>query len=144
VIDELDLYSAYAAIQCFMKDVDKRDPKMVLVQPILKADDTPGKPPQPTVEAVCSASPTQAIGWIFTRAGFSGVRESGGEALKLDITNLAVELGGFTPDRVYRIEIADTASGQTVKRFDLRATGGTLFFQVPPFTRDCAFKIRQR
>ena len=143
VIDELDLYPVYSAVQRFMKDVDKRDPRMVLVQPTLKADDTPGKPPQPPVEAVCSASPTQAIGWIFTRAGFSGVRESGGAPLKLDITNLAVELGGFTPDQVYRIEIADTASGQTVKRFDLRATGGTLIFQVPSFTRDCAFKIRQ-
>jgi len=144
VIEEADLYSVYTAVHRFMKDVDKRDPRMVFINAVLKAEDLPGKPPQPPLTAICSASPTQAIGWIYSRNGFAGVRESGGEMLKLDVYNLVVELDGFTPNQVYLIEIADTVSGHTVKRFDLRATNGKLVFNVPPFTRDTAFKIRQR
>jgi len=144
VIEENDLYPVFTAVRRYMKGVDKRDPKAVFVQPALKVADLPGKPPQPPLEAVCTASPDQALGWIWSRRGFSGIREEGAAAPNLDVYNLAVELPGFTPDQVYTIEIAETVSGHTVKRFDLRATDGRLVFQVPPFTRDCAFKIRKR
>ncbi len=146
VIEEYGLYPSFTAVQRFMKDVDKRDPLLVFAQVTLKATDLPGKPPHPPLEVVCSASPNQALGWIWTRRGFEGIRESAGDAsaISLDVYNLAIELGGFTPNQAYAIEIVETASGHTIKRFDLRAADGKLVFQLPPFVRDCAFKIRKR
>lgn len=146
VIEENNLYPAYTAVTRFMADVDKRDSKMVFVQPLLKATDLPGKPPQPPLEVICSASADQAVGWIWTRSGFSGARGVGEDAAQanLAVDNLAVELDGFIPDQPYSVVIAETVTGHVVKRFDIRAAGGKLIFQVPPFERDCAFKIRKR
>ena len=92
------------------------------------------------------AATEQAIGWIWTRQGFNGARgaKKGADEPTLAVYNLAVELDGFIADQPYSIMIAETTTGHTIKRFDLRAAAGKLVFQVPPFERDCAFKIRKR
>lgn len=146
VIEEEELYPVYKAVSRFMAGVDKRDPQMVLVKPQLKISDQPGKPPQPPVEVICSASAEQALGWLWTRRGFEGVRSApeSGTRVSLLIYNLVVELSGMIPDAPYSIEIVETITGQTVKRFDLRAKEGKLVFLLPPFERDCAFKVSKR
>jgi hypothetical protein len=142
VIEEENLYPEYRAIARFMDGVDKRDPELKPTT-VAVVVANPGGRAQPEVEVVCVASPNRAIGWVWSRSGFQAQsREDTIEvaAEKTEIRNVAVEVAGFG-DRVYRIEICDTANGLAVKRLDLRPQDGRLRFEIPPFQRDVAFKI---
>lgn len=143
VIEEENLYPEYRAFARFMEGVDKRDPGLKPVTVTTRITNQARHTNISPVEVVCVSSPSQAIGWVWARAGFQAQsRADTSESARenIEISNLAVELAGFS-NGVYRIEICDTANGLTVKRLDLRAQEGRLLFEIPPFQRDIAFKI---
>lgn len=142
VIEEENLYPEYRAFARFMEGVDKRDPELKPAMASMRMTTLSGRQ-RAYPEVVCVASPSQAIGWIWSRADFQAQSrgdESADARNDNEIRNLAVELGGFS-NGVYRIEICDTTQGLALKRLDLRPRDGRLLFEIPPFRRDVAFKI---
>jgi hypothetical protein len=137
VVDEYDFYPMFTRVRDFMADIDKRDPLLKTAYAQVAMLNTEGRPLQPRVEAVCLASPTHAIGWLWVREAYT---RNTWEGRDFDIHGVKVVLNGFTQP-VYRVSYWDTQAGCEVKHERLRPVDGRLELFPPPFTRDAAFKI---
>ncbi|MCL1887330.1 MAG: DUF5060 domain-containing protein [Kiritimatiellaeota bacterium] len=144
VVDEYDLYPMFTRVRDFMAGVDKRDPLLRTVHARVEMPAAQSQPPlawdrpaQPRVEAVCMASPTHAIGWLWAREAYTRASWDGRD---FDIQGVKVTLNNLTPP-VCRVSWWDTQAGEEVKRERLRPVEGRLELFPPPFTRDIAFKI---
>jgi len=143
VVDEQNLYPKFTHIRDFMRGVDKRDPLLKTARATVEMPNrnlsplAQDRPPQPRVEAVCIASPTHAIGWLWVREAYT--RESW-DSRHYDIQGIKVTLNGFT-NPVCRVSYWDTQTGKEIRRDRLRPIDGRLEFFPPAFTRDTAFKI---
>ena len=134
VVDEKNLYVRYAAVKKFMENVDPRDPAVKRVPVTLSVAETGDKSLAKSFEAVGSASPEKARGYIyplrFARAG----------APEPEASSLTVSIDGFTPG-LFRAEFYETETGKVVRRFDVRTKDSLLAIPVPHFRTDCAFKV---
>jgi hypothetical protein len=134
VVDENNLYGRYTAVKKFMENVDPRDITSKHVPVALTVPDEGDKRLLLKFDAVCTASPEKARGYIFpkrfARAG-DPVPEAG---------TLTVNIDGFTPG-IFRVEFFETETGKSVRRFDVRTKENLLAIPVPHFRSDCAFKV---
>ena len=132
VIDENDLYGRYTAVRKFIDGLDLRDPAAVLTPATLTGGDGA---PAAQFNALCTASPEQARGYIYPKA----FAREGQPVPKAD--NLTLTLAGFTMG-VFRAEFFDTEHGKVLRRFDVRTSPeGQLVISVPSFQSDCAFRL---
>ncbi len=137
VIDENNLYPLYTRVANFMKGVDKRDPNLKLANPQVDMLNVDGRKPQPRVEAVCIASPGQAVGWLWVREAYA---RNTWDSKDFDIYGVKVTLSGFS-NTTYRVSYWNTQTGEEIERKRLRPDDGRLELYPPAFTRDSAFKI---
>jgi len=143
VVDEYNFYPMFTHVRDFMRGVDKRDPLLKTARALVEmpnmslSPQARDRPHQPRVEAVCMASPTHAIGWLWVREAYTRDTWHGRQ---YDIQGIKVVLHGFN-NAVFRVSYWDTQTGKEVKRERLRPMDGRLEFFPPPFTRDMAFKI---
>ncbi len=134
VVDENNLYARYPPIRAFMEGVDPRNPASQIIAATLSADDKAEKKAGNRFEAVCTASPDAARGYIHpVRFARQGNEPPKGE-------HLTVTLDGFTPG-LYRVEFYETSHGEMVRRFDVRSREKQLAVPIPAFHSDCAFKL---
>ena len=134
VVDENDLYGRYTAVKRFMEDVDPRDTSAKRVPVALSASEGGDKNLPLTFDAVCTASPEKARGYIYPKR-FARAGEAAHEA-----GTLTVNIDGFTAG-LFRVEFFDTETGKPVRRFDVRTKENLLAIPVPRFRTDCAFKV---
>ena len=136
LVEEADFYPMYASVARFMADVDRRDTNMVstAVQ-IIDGDER--AVPENQIGSICMASDNLALGWVFIRRCF----QINGRPLEKPMEELTVTIGGRT-DGIYRVEFWDTAEGKVIQRHDQRAVNGRMVIDLPPLSRDMAFKIR--
>jgi len=133
VVDEHDLYGRYTAVKRFMDGVDPRDSTAKRVTASLTASEGGDKNLPEAFEAVCTASPERARGYIYPKH-FARAGKPVPEADRLTVT-----IDGFTPG-IFRVEFVETETGKSVRRFDVRTHDNTLAIPVPKFSPDCAFK----
>ena len=145
MIEEFDLYPAYAAFARFVTDEDLPDPartpgpKDIRVAAPPVADDAP-KPPAVEVEA--SLSPTGGYAWIHAPSPTYSAIDPSGEA-----AHIGYKLVVPAPDldgRVFVFDFWDTLRGERVRLVDARVREGRAEAPIPPFARDIAVKIRLR
>ena len=134
VIDENNLYTRYPPVRAFMEGVDPRNPASQMIPAALSADAKGEAAAAKRFDAVCTASPDSARGYIYpARFPREGDEPPVGE-------HLTVTIEGFTPG-IYRAEFYDTRTGKSVRRFDVRSKEKQLAVPVPTFRSDCAFKL---
>jgi len=134
VIDENNLYTRYPPVRAFMEGVDPRNPASQMTPATLSADAKGEAAAAKRFDAVCTASPDAARGYIYpARFPREGDEPPVGE-------HLTVTVEGFTPG-IYRAEFYDTRTGKSVRRFDVRSKEKQLAVPVPTFRSDCAFKL---
>ncbi|NLC80854.1 MAG: hypothetical protein GX748_06690, partial [Lentisphaerae bacterium] len=134
VIDENNLYTRYPPVRAFMEGVDPRNPASQMTPATLSADAKGEATAAKRFDAVCTASPDAARGYIYpARFPREGDEPPVGE-------HLTVTVEGFTPG-IYRAEFYDTRTGKSVRRFDVRSKEKQLAVPVPTFRSDCAFKL---
>ncbi len=134
VIDENNLYPRYTAIRKFMENVDPRDPTSKHRPAGLTLAENGDKALLQKFEALCTASPEKARGYIYP-VRFARAGEEAPEA-----EHLTVNIDGFTPG-LFRVEFFETETGKSVRRFDVRTQENLLSIPVPKFRSDCAFKV---
>ena len=135
VVDENNLYGRYTAVKSFLENVDPRDTSSKSVPVTLTAaENSDKKTPQPVFEAVCTASPEKARGYIYPKR-FARTGETAPETAALTAT-----IDGFTSG-LFRVEFFETETGKSVRRFDVRTKENQLSIPVPRFRSDCAFKV---
>ncbi|MGI6495941.1 MAG: DUF5060 domain-containing protein [Kiritimatiellia bacterium] len=136
LVEEADFYPMYAAIARFMADVDRRDPALAPVDLNLRIEET--KPlPGNVAGHIAMASPDLSLGWIFVRSSF----QVNAPPLEKPLEEVTMTLPNL-PDGIYRVEFWDTAEGKVLQRQDQRSQDNRLVVDVPPFSRDIAFKVR--
>ncbi len=134
VVDENNLYPRYTAIRKFMENVDPRDPAAKRRPAELAVAENGDKALLQKFEALCTASPEKARGYIYPLR----YARAGEEAPEAD--RLTVTIDGFTPG-LFRVEFFETETGKSVRRFDVRTKENLLAIPVPRFRSDCAFKV---
>ncbi len=134
VIDENNLYKRYIPIRAFMEGVDPRDTSAKRMPATLTVDEKGDKALLQKFEAVCTASPEKARGYIHP-ARFARASQEPPSA-----EHLSVNIDGFIPG-LYRVEFFETETGKSVRRFDVRSQEKLLSIPVPKFSSDCAFKL---
>lgn len=134
VVDENNLYGRYTAVKRFMENVDPRDNAAKRVPVALSVPEGVDTTILKRFDAVATASPDRARGYIYPTR-FARAGEPAPEA-----ANLTATLDGFTPG-IYRVELVDTETGKTVRRFDARTKDNQLPIPLPHFRSDCAFKV---
>jgi hypothetical protein len=134
VVDENNLYPRYAALKKFMENVDPREPAAKHRPAELTAAGKGDTTLPLKFEALCTASPERARGYIYP------VRyaRAGEEAPVAEHLNVSID--GFTPG-LFRVEFFETETGKAVRRFDVRTKENLLSIPVPSFRSDCAFKV---
>ncbi|HQA37561.1 MAG TPA: hypothetical protein PLW27_01560, partial [Kiritimatiellia bacterium] len=107
VIDENNLYTRYPPVRAFMEGVDPRNPASQMTPATLSADAKGEATAAKRFDAVCTASPDAARGYIYpARFPREGDEPPVGE-------HLTVTVEGFTPG-IYRAEFYDTRTGKSV------------------------------
>ena len=132
-IDEENLYPAFRGVAAFMKDVDRRDPALLPVDPAFYGD---GAPVGELVWA-CLRSPGLVLGWVGRGPEFEEADLAGPPR----VSGLQAELGGLS-NGVFKVEYWDTTRGVPVQRVSVASTNGVLRLTLPPFVRDAAFKAQ--
>ncbi|MFO7534487.1 MAG: LamG-like jellyroll fold domain-containing protein [Kiritimatiellia bacterium] len=131
-IDEQNWYPVFGAVSRFMKDVDRRDPELLSIDPAFS-----GTTPAGELAWACMRSPRQAIGWVCRSRGF----EQADLSAPPGVTNLTAVLTGLT-NGAFTVEYWDTLKGEPAARAAVAVSNGVLTLAFPPFVRDMAFKAR--
>ena len=117
-----------------MENVDPRDPTSKHRPAGLTLAENGDKALLQKYNALCTASPEKARGYIYP-VRFARAGEEAPEA-----EHLTVNIDGFTPG-LFRVEFFETETGKSVRRFDVRTQETLLSIPVPKFRSDCAFKV---
>ncbi|MDD4016354.1 MAG: DUF5060 domain-containing protein [Kiritimatiellae bacterium] len=133
VVDENNLYVQYTAVKRFMENTDPRDTAAKRVPVTLSVPDNGDQSLLKKFNAVCTASPEKARGYIYPTR-FARAAEPPPEA-----GHLTIAIDGLTPG-IFRVEFFETATGTAVRRFDVRTQDSVLSIPVPHFRPDFAFK----
>ena len=144
LIEERNLYPEYQAIARFTQGTDPRNPAVQSVEPELRDDPgaTNSESAAARLQVVAMASPTNAVGWVYLRSAFDQHVPAGGDELRAMPPVSRVRLALNTlKSGTYRVEFADTTTGEPFKRIDVRTADGELVAPLPEFTRDIAFRI---
>ena len=134
VVDENNLYGRYTAVKRFLENVDPRETSAKRVAVTLSVPEGGDKALLEAFDAVCTASPEKARGYIYSKH-FPRSGETAPEA-----GTLTASIDGFTPG-LFRVEFFETETGKSVRRFDVRTKDNLLPIPVPHFRSDCAFKV---
>lgn len=133
VVDENDLYGRYAAVKTFMTGIDPRNVLAKRVKPVLGVPENGDAALLKQYDAVGTAAPETLRGYVYP------VRFARGGGKLPVAAHLTVTVSGMTPG-IFRVEVCETATGNPVRRFDVRTADGALAIPLPPFSPDCAFK----
>lgn len=135
VVDENDLYSRYTAVKKFMTDIDPREPlaKRVKVDLVMAEKGNPKLLKQ--WAALGTADPASVRGYVYPLK----FARSGETPLQIEYVSAVVE--GMTPG-IFRVEVFNTDTGVSLRRFDVRASEGKLEIPLPQGLPDCAFKAK--
>lgn len=132
-IDEENLYPLFRGPARFMKEVDRRDPELVPVDPFFSG----GGVPAGDLGWACLRSPRLVLGWVCRVPEFQTADLAGPPRVQ----ELKVEVGGLT-NGLFTVEYWDTAKGEVSGRQRAATTNGLLSLTLPPFVRDAAFQAR--
>jgi hypothetical protein len=132
-IDEENLYPVFKGVAAFMKDVDRRDPELLAVDPTL----TMAGAAAGDLGWACLRSPTLVLAWVCRSTEFESVDLAG----PARVTDLQADIPGVT-NAPFTVEFWDTGKGVLAQRLSVTATNGVLSLKLPPFVRDMAFKAR--
>jgi hypothetical protein len=135
LIEEENYYPEFLAVSRFMKGADRRDPALLPYHPELSMPNDPNI----RVQSCSLKSGNNAMGWVYDTLAFN---TSSSEAHPT-ISNLVATLKGMS-NNAYRIEFWDTTEGVLTKHQNVKTSGGTLSFAIPPFSRDIAFKVMKQ
>lgn len=144
LIDEEYLYPMFAALERFMRNEDRRDPRSRSVYAHVTAPDQKaalalytGSNDVRQVAAIALMKPDRALGWVYRDHAFSRINPNG----PATVTNLTLH-ATLAPDTAFVIEYWDTAEGTPVHRAAFPTDNhGTGTHRLPAFARDIAFKI---
>ncbi len=136
VIEEQNLYPMYTAVARYMEQVDRRDPELQPVRMLLAFNEhTPVAPTE--VDHLASASPAQALVWVFIRPCFS--QPDG--PLEKPLENLTLTWQGCS-NALYRAAFHETTRGTILLQQERRAANQRVTFSIPPIDRDVAVRIK--
>jgi hypothetical protein len=136
LIDEENLYPQFQALRRFMQGEDRRAPDMLMADAAVLLADAPA----PDLGVQCLRSPLKATGWIHRIAAFEYTDPLTGPA----VSNVVLRVGGLT-NGLFQAEFWDTQVGKPIRTENAQVEAdGVLDVQVPPFTRDIAFKLRRK
>lgn len=134
VVDEENLYPGFGALERFVRGVDRRDPSMTMQSPSLLS----GGGTADGVAVQCMHNRREAIGWIYRTSSFSDIDPGAtppDDVLTMQLTNMQ--------NGPYAVEFWDTILGTPVRKMRSVCREETLRVEVPPFSRDIAFKLQR-
>lgn len=134
LIEEEGLYPKFEAVGRFMQGEDRRDPEMRMAPVAITRNDLT----QTVVRAQCLANRRQALGWLYVTDRFDKTDPRGKPAC----VNLRVHISSMDPGP-RTVEFWDTIEGRPLSTTPVAPDpNGGVEFDVPPFARDIAFKIK--
>ena len=145
MIEEFDLYPAYAAFARFVAGEDLANPELMpgpkgvsVVPPTVPE----GAPTPKRVVVDACLGPSGGYAWLHAPSPRYAAIDPDGEPV-----HTGYRLAIPAPDldgRVYTFEFWDTLKGEPVRLVDARVRSGRAEAPIPPFARDIAVKIRLR
>ena len=126
LVEDRELYRHYLALRRFDKGEDRR---LMSVQRSMLA--------QSSLEMRCLVGKDRTLAWIYDKDYFYTQNENPLPAMQeRKSVSAPVSFKGKC-----RIEIWDADTGDIRKNIDGEVSGGKVNFELPPFSRHCAFKI---
>jgi len=131
-VDKNKLYSHWAALGKFAKDMDRRSKNYELIASQVKAGDD-----APPVSLRGLVAPGEAVLWVYDEARIARPEQAGRPLLFAERPlRLHGMLGG-----VFRVEVWDTYEGKLLSESTVTASDGTLSLTLPKCNQDVAVKV---
>lgn len=140
VIEEQNLYPLFSSLSRYMDGEDRRDPELQAVT--LAVSDAEGNSMGGNrLDVSCLASPRQAYAYLAVQAAVRQ-RAAGNDDPLPRQTGLRASLP-VGDNAQYAVTFWDIDAGVPLRRIDVRARDDRLDIELPPFTKDLAFKLHR-
>lgn len=138
-IEEENLYPLFASLNRYMAGVDRRDPEIKPASPRL-SDREGRQVGQSEVDVSCLVSPRQGLVYLAVQPVFNRLAQGETDSPIEPRQGYSMRLQVGT-NAQYRVTFWDIDQGKTKRQVELLSRDRRLDIELPPFTKDLAFRF---